>query len=109
MNTSQKVVFSRTLDQATWSKTRLVKDGLAAEIRRLKDSGKDLTILGSGSLVSQLAPEGLIDEYQILLYPVALGQGRTMFEGLQKRLSLKLKKTRAFPKRSVLLSYEPAG
>lgn len=107
MNTSEKVVFSRTLSEAPWSNTRLVKHGLAAEIRRMKDSGKDLTILGSGSLVSQLASEGLIDEYQVLLYPVVLGKGRTMFEGLQERLSLRLKKTRAFPKGSVLLSYEP--
>jgi dihydrofolate reductase len=108
MNTAQKVVFSRTLAEASWSNTRLVKDGLAAEIRKLKDSGKGLTLLGSGSLVSQLAQEGLIDEYQILLCPVVIGQGRTMFEGLQERMNLKLTTTRAFPKGNVLLSYEPA-
>jgi dihydrofolate reductase len=109
MNTAQKVVFSRTLDRAPWSNTRLVKGDLAAEIRKMKESGKDITILGSGSLVSQLAQEGLIDEYQILLCPVVLGKGRTMFDGLQERFALKLTKTRAFPKGNVLLRYEPAA
>ena len=109
MNANQKIVFSRTLDRVMWSNTTLLKANLAAEIRRLKEeSEKDMTILGSGSLVSQLAQEGLIDEYQMVLVPVALGQGRTMFDGVQKRLRLKLTKTRAFPKGNVLLRYEPA-
>jgi len=110
MNANQKIVFSRTLDKATWSNTTLLKGNLAAEIRKLKEgSGKDMTILGSGSLVSQLAQEGLIDEYQIVLVPVVLGKGRTMFDGVQEKLRLKLTKSRAFPKGNVLLRYEPAA
>ena len=66
-----------------------------------------MVILGSGSIVSQLAQAGLIDEYQIVVKPVALGEGRTMFEGLKQRLTLKLTKTRAFTNGNVLLSYEP--
>jgi dihydrofolate reductase len=99
MNANQKIVFSRTLDKATWSNTTLLKGNLAGEIRKLKkESEKDMTILGSGSLVSQLTQEGLIDEFQIVLVPVVLGKGRTMFDGVEKRLRLKLTKTRAFPR-----------
>jgi dihydrofolate reductase len=72
MNTLPKVVFSRTLDQASWNNTRLVKGDLVSEIRKLKDeSGTGMAIMGSGSIISQLAGEHLIDEYQIVLDPVA--------------------------------------
>ena len=108
MNTLPKVVFSRTLDQATWNNTQLVKGDLAGEIRRRKNEpGEDMVIFGSGSLVAQLAQAGLIDEYQIVVDPVALGKGRTMFDGLQEQLPLKLKKTRTFGNGNVLLCYEP--
>lgn len=109
MNRSEKVVFSRTLQKADWNNTRLVKDDMIAEVRRLKQqSGKDLTVLGSGSIVSQLAQEGLIDEYHILLNPVVLGKGKTMFEGLKKMLALQLTDTRRFRNGNMLLKYAPA-
>jgi dihydrofolate reductase len=108
MNSMPKVVFSRTLEQASWNNTTLVKGDLVAEIRKMKrESGEGMAILGSGSIVTQLAPEGLIDEYQIVVNPVVLGQGRTMFEGIKERLSLKLTKTRAFRNGNLLLCYEP--
>jgi dihydrofolate reductase len=110
MNSSPKIVFSRTLEKADWVNTRLVKDDMEGEVRRLKkQAGKDLTILGSGSIVAQLAQAGLIDEYQILLNPVALGEGRTMFEGIKDRITLKLTKTRTFGNGNVLLCYEPGA
>jgi len=108
MNRSEKIVFSRTLHRADWNNTRLVKDDLIAEVRRLKDlPGKDLTVLGSGSIVSQLTQAGLIDEYNVLLNPVVLGAGKTMFEGLKNRLNLKLIETRKFSNGNMLLKYEP--
>jgi dihydrofolate reductase len=108
MNSMPKVVFSRTLDQASWNNTKLVKGDLAAEIRRMKkEPGNDMVILGSGSLVSQLAQEDLIDEYQIVVNPVVLGGGRTMFDGIQQTLSMKLINTRTFGNGNVLLCYEP--
>jgi dihydrofolate reductase len=110
MNKSEKIVFSRTLQKADWNNTRLVKDDMIAEVRRLKQqSGKDLTVLGSGSIVSQLAEAGLIDEYHVLVNPVAIGRGKTMFEGLKNRLALKLIGTRTFGNGNVLLTYEPAA
>jgi dihydrofolate reductase len=108
MNRLQKVVFSRTLDRASWSNTKLVKGDMVAAIRKMKqESGDDLVILGSGSIVAQLAQEGLIDEFQIALNPVALGAGRTMFAGIRERLNLKHLQTRAFTNGNVFLRYEP--
>ena len=78
------------------------------QIQRMKEeSGEEMAILGSGSLVSQLAKTGLIDEYQIILNPIALGAGRTMFEGIRERLNLKLTKSRTFKNGKVFLCYEP--
>jgi len=108
MNNLPKVVFSRTLDQASWNNTRLMKGDLIGEIRKMKNEpGEDMVIFGSGSIVAQLAQAGLIDEYQIVVDPVALGQGRTMFDGIQAQLPLKLKQTRTFGNGNVLLCYEP--
>ena len=71
MNKLEKIVFSRSLDRVDWHNSRLVKGDLLDEIRRLKVGvGSDLTILGSGSIVAQLAQVELIDEYQLLLNPV---------------------------------------
>lgn len=110
MNSSPKIVFSRTLTKADWVNTRLVKDDMLEEVRKLKQQpGHDLTILGSGTIVAQLAQAGLIDEYQILLNPVVLGKGRTMFEGIKDKLTLKLTTTRTFGNGSVLLCYVPAA
>lgn len=110
MNSVPKVVFSRTLDKAAWNNTKLVKSDLAAEIRKMKSKpGKDMAILGSGSIVAQLAPTGLIDEYQLVLTPVALGKGRTMFDGIKEMLALKLTRTRTFRNGKVFLCYEPTA
>jgi dihydrofolate reductase len=110
MNNREKVVFSRTLEKAMWNNTKLVKGDLAAEVRKMKsEAGQGMAILGSGSIVSQLAQAGLIDEYQIVVNPIVLGQGRTMFEGVKENLKLKLISTRAFGNGNVLLCYEAVG
>jgi len=109
MNALPKLVFSRTLQAATWSNTTLVKGDAVAEVRTLKrQPGPPMTVLGSGRIVAQLAQAGLIDEYQIMITPVVLGAGRTLFEGVAHKLNLRLTATRAFKSGSVLLSYAPA-
>jgi dihydrofolate reductase len=108
MNNLPKVVFSRGMDAAAWNNTTLVKDDMIGAIRRMKnDSREDMAIMGSGSIVSQLAPQGLIDEYQIAVVPVVLGRGRTMFEGVPALLRFKHTTTRTFTNGNVLLCYEP--
>jgi dihydrofolate reductase len=108
MNNLQKVVFSRTLDKVSWKNTTLVKGDMVEEVRKMKNEPRpDMVILGSGSVVSQLAKAGLIDEYQVALSPVVLGKGRSMFEGVKQNVNLK--KTRAFGNGKVMLWYEPAA
>jgi dihydrofolate reductase len=110
MNRMRKVVFSRTLDEVSWNNAALAKGDLLAEARkRKKAAGPDIVILGSGSIVAQLAGAGLIDEYQVVVNPVALGGGRTMFDGAGKRIDLRLTKSRTFPNGKVFLCYEPRG
>jgi len=108
MNTAAKIVFSRTLKKVTWSNTRLRKGDVTEEIAKLKQMpGKNMTLLGSGNILTQLAQEGLIDEYQIMVDPVVLGRGTPIFKGIQHRLNLKLTTTRTFRNGSVLLCYRP--
>jgi dihydrofolate reductase len=108
MNNMPKVVFSRTLDKASWKNTTLVKGDIAAAVRKMKqESGPDMAILGSGSIVSQLAQAGLIDEFQIVVNPIVLGGGKTLFDGVKEKLPLKLINTRAFGNGNVVLYYEP--
>ncbi|HEX3436499.1 MAG TPA: dihydrofolate reductase family protein [Pseudacidobacterium sp.] len=110
INNLPKVVFSRKLDKASWNNTKLVKGDLTDSVRKLKnESGTDMVILGSGSIVSQLAQEGLIDEYQIVVNPIILGKGRTMFDGAREKVDLKLTGSRAFNNGNVFLCYAPAA
>ena len=89
---------------------RVAYDGsVTTQLQKMKQaSGPDMVILGSGSVVAQLAAEGLIDEYQIVVNPIVLGKGRTMFDGLERPLTLKRTKVRAFGNGNVLLCYEPS-
>ena len=107
MNRMQKVVFSRKMKRAMWQNTTLVTRDIAGTVRKMKnDSGPGIVILGSASIVSQLTQAGLIDEYQMVVNPIVLGKGKTMFEGLKDKVPLKLTKTRPFKNGNVVLWYE---
>ena len=109
MNRMEKYVFSRTLDRVEWQNTTVLKGDLVAEAARLKrEPGPDLAILGSGSVVSQLATAGLVDEYQFVLNPLVLGRGRTVFETLTERRQLRLARTKTFSNGNVVLWYTAA-
>jgi dihydrofolate reductase len=109
MNGLAKVVFSRTLDKAGWNNTRLVKEIIYEEIKKIKTlPGKDIALLGSGSIMAQLAQRGLIDEYRIMVNPIVLGKGTPLFKNMTSRLDLTLMDTRTFRNGNVLLRYEPA-
>ncbi|MGN6397924.1 MAG: dihydrofolate reductase family protein [Mucilaginibacter sp.] len=107
MNNGHKVVFSRALSKAGWNNTTLVKGDLVEEVRKMKQAGgPDMVILGSGSIVAQLAAAGLIDTYQVVVNPVALGAGRTLFEGLPEIMRLKLTGSRAFKNGKTFLTFK---
>jgi dihydrofolate reductase len=108
MNNLPKIVFSRTLDKASWNNTMLVKGDMPAHVRKMKnESGDDMVVLGSGSIMSQLAQAGLIDELQFVINPIVLGGGSAVFVGIKAKLNLKLAKSRAFHNGNVFLCYEP--
>ena len=109
MNQLPKVVFSRSLRQAAWNNTQVIRTDPAAAIRTMKQApGDPLLIMGSGTIVAQLAQQGLIDEYQIIVHPLVLGKGRTLFDGVDHPVNLKLTQSRGFKNGNVFLRYEPA-
>jgi len=110
MNRAEKIVVSNSLQQAPWGPAKIIGGDVAAAFRALKmDSGPDMTILGSGELVTYLARHGLIDALEIMIYPVAIGAGTPLFSGLAGVLDFQLTSHRIFSSGSVLLSYAPRG
>ena len=108
MNKTPKIVFSNTLKIAEWNNTMLVFGSAEEEVKKLKEQpGKDMVIFGSGELVTSLAEAGLIDEYRVIVNPIVLGKGRSLFGGLKERLKLKLISSRVFKSGNVLLTYQP--
>jgi dihydrofolate reductase len=108
MNKAEKIVFSKTLKKADWQNTRLINDDLVSAVRRLKqEQGAPITILGSGSIVSQLAEAGLIDTYGFMIDPVALGAGTPIFKGLTHKLDLELTSSRVFKSGVIMATYAP--
>jgi len=107
MRRSEKIVFSRSLNNADWNNTTLIKSNIVEEVKKLKAAGKNMTILGSGSIITQLADAGLIDSYLLRIDPVALGSGTPLFGGISRNLNLKLTWSRTFNNGVVLLNYEP--
>jgi dihydrofolate reductase len=108
MHSCSKIVFSRTLRAADWNNTTLIKGALIPKMKGLKaDAGADMVILGSGNLVSQLAGVGLVDEFQVVVIPIVLGSGTTLFEGLKAKVKLTLLSSRAFKNGNVFMRYAP--
>ena len=108
MNTVPKIVFSKTLDKAEWNNSRLVKEHVTEEISKLKQQqGRDLAIFGSSKLAASLLQMGLIDELRIMVNPIILGSGKSLFNGIHDKLNLKLLKTRTFRSGNVLHYYQP--
>ena len=99
-----KIVFSKTLDRVEGN-ARLVREGAAEEVVRLKEQpGKDLAVGGAG-LASTLMTLDLIDEYRLFVSPVVLGGGTPYFSALDQRLNLELVETRTFGSRVVYVRY----
>lgn len=110
MNSTSKIVVSRTLETAEWANTRLIKDDASDELATLKQQpGKDIAILGSSDLTASLLQMGLVDELRIMVNPVILGAGKSVFGTAGERIRLKLLKSRRFRSGNVLLYYQPAA
>ncbi len=107
MNNIRKVVFSRTLEKASWNNTKLVKGNAAEEVAKLKEqSGKELFIFGSANLSSTLMRHHLIDEYRLCLAPIVLGAGTPLFKASPETMKLKLIEARPLKSGGVILRYD---
>jgi dihydrofolate reductase len=110
VNNSLKIVFSKTLQTVeegpNWKNIKLFHEIKQEEILKLKEE-KDMTILGSGTIVQQFANLGLIDEYSLAIVPVILGAGKSLFKDV-KKINLKPTDARTFRNGIVLLTYKPA-
>ncbi len=110
MNNIPKIIVSRTLSTVTetenWKNVRLIKQDVISELKKLKSQkGQDIAIFGSNNLCVSLMKEGLVDEFRIMVNPVVLGKGTLLFKGFDRKLDLKLVKTRIFKNGNVLLYY----
>jgi dihydrofolate reductase len=107
INDKPKLIFSKTLERASWGKynnARVIKDNVVEEVQKQKQqSGKDMMIIGSASLIQNFAKVGLIDEYVLLVHPVFVGSGVPLFKD---RVNLNLVETKTFSNGVVRLTYQ---
>lgn len=111
MNGYPKYVASTTLQEPlAWNNSTLLGEDLAGEVSKLKQQeGKDILVFGSGDLVNALMRHDLIDEYRIMVFPVAVGSGKRLFgDGIDTKV-LELVGTETFGSGVVVLTYRPAG
>jgi dihydrofolate reductase len=104
---TNKLVFSRSLDNAEEGNTRIVRTNLRDEILKLKqEQGKNI-LVGGVNVPSQLIELGLVDEYRFVVSPIIAGEGRRLLEGvsLHDRLQLKLVDSKNFKSGCVALRY----
>ena len=106
INAIPKLVFSKTLKKGSWGKwdnATVVKGSASKEVAKLRaSSGKGMVLWGSISLAQSLMQDGLVGEYQLFVCPVTLGAGRPLFPG---KTDMKLVRTQAFDRGTVLLAY----
>jgi dihydrofolate reductase len=108
MNNLPKVVFSKTLPEAEWAGSRIARGDLAEEIAVLKgESGGEIMVHGGAAFVQALSRLSLIDEYRLVILPVALGNGLPLFKDLAKPLRVDLAEARSFPDGTVIHVYRP--
>jgi dihydrofolate reductase len=108
MNSLPKIVFSNTLSKVDWQNTTLIKNNFVEKISKLKQQeGKDLVIFGSSDLAVTFMDHNLIDEFRIMINPLALGGGKPLFQGLKDKYKFKLLGTKTFNSGNVLLYYQP--
>ena len=109
INEKEKLVFSRERAAFDWQNTRHLPTLDRKVVEALKEEpGGDIVVFGSGSVVAQLTELGLVDEYQLVVSPVLLGEGRSLVTGLGRTIALKTLDAQAFPSGSVLLRFAPA-
>jgi len=109
LNPIQKVVFSKTLKNVGWN-TKVVDSLIPEEILKMKsEQGKDILLGGGASIAQAFMQHGLIDEYQFVVQPVAIGSGKPLFNGIHDPLKLNYQWSRPFHSGAIVLCYRPDG
>ena len=107
MNDLPKAVASRSLDEADWSNSRLLKGEASGAVRALKqEDGRDVFVFGSADLLATLMSEDLVDEYRICLAPVVWGEGKPLFRPQGGRTHFTLREAQPLRTGGVILFYE---
>lgn len=110
INNTPKFVVSTTLQSVTWRNSTLITGDVVQEITKLKRrTGKNITVLGSATLVRFLLGADLLDQLDLLLYPIVVGTGKRLFEDWTAQAPLKLVESRTFSNGVLSLTYEPEG
>lgn len=111
LNTMPKFVASRTLaDPLPWQNSTLLQGDAGTAVATLKARiERDLLIMGSGDLIRSLTARGLIDAYILMIHPIVLGSGQTLFGVGGPRVELTLKETRPAAGGVIIATYERAG
>jgi dihydrofolate reductase len=110
MNALPKVVFSQTLPAAEWAGSRIAGGDLTGEIAALRsEPGGEVMAHGGAAFVQALSRLGLIDEYRMVMMPVALGGGLPLFKDLGKPLRMDLAEATSFPDGTAIHVYRPTG
>ena len=109
MNSMPKYVVSKTLTQADWNNSTVLSGDLAQEVTALKEQdGGDILVAGSTSLVRGLTELGLVDEYRLMTFPIVLGEGKRLFDGLPDAITLDLVDVKPLKTGTVILTYHRA-
>ena len=104
-----KIVFTKSLTRSEWPNTEIATGDLKDEITKLKnqeDDGRDIIVYGGALFDASLIKENLIDEYILLVNPVAIGNGKPIFKDLKVIGRLTVIESIAFDAGTVLLHYE---
>jgi len=110
MNNTPKFVVSSTLTAADWQNSTLISGDIAGQISDLKQQpGGGIGMSGSSALVTWLLRHGLLDQLDLLVFPVVLGSGKRLFDEPDGQLPLTLTHSEAFSTGVVHLSYQPAS
>ena len=102
-----KIVYSRTLEKVEWKTAELKRELIKDEIVELKQQPGKPIFVGSPSMIVQLGNLGLIDEYQLGIHPTVVGSGLPLFKNINKRINLKLLRTKTFGCGAVIHYLEP--
>ena len=109
LNPMHKVVFSKTLKNVGWN-TKVVDSIIPEEILKMKsEQGKDILLGGGASIAQTFMQHKLIDEFQLLVQPVAIGIGKPLFNGIHDMLKLNFQWSQAFHSGAIALCYRPDG